>query len=103
MPALDRVQSTFGGPEFEIVAINLDTRNVDKPRAWLADNGVRNLAYYADPDGRVLPALQKTTGVVGLPTSFLVDPAGCQVAVLKGPADWASEDAARLLRAALGR
>jgi thiol-disulfide isomerase/thioredoxin len=103
MPALDRMQSTFGGPEFEIVAINLDTRNVDKPRAWLADNGVRNLAYYADPDGRVLPALQKTTGVVGLPTSFLVDPAGCQVAVLKGPADWASEDAARLLRAALGR
>jgi thiol-disulfide isomerase/thioredoxin len=103
MPALDRLQSTLGGPEFEVVAINLDTRNVEKPRAWLADNGVRSLSYYADPEGRVLPALQKSIGVVGLPTSILVDARGCQIATLKGPADWASEDATRLLRAALGR
>lgn len=102
MPALDRLQRSLGGADFAVVAISLDTRNADKPRSWLQENGIRALAYYADPDGRVLPAL-RSRDVTGLPTSLLVDPAGCQIGVLKGPAEWASEDALRLVRAALGR
>lgn len=103
MPALDRLQASLGGADFRVVAINLDTRNTDKPRAWLEENGIRSLAYYADPEGRVLPALRLSREVVGLPTSLLIDPAGCQIGILKGPADWAGEDALRLIRAALGR
>ena len=52
MPALDKLQAEFGGPDFEVVAINVDTRNRDKPKAWLQENGIRNLAYHADPDGQ---------------------------------------------------
>jgi len=48
MPALDRLQAEFGGPDFQVVAINVDTRNPDKPKAWLRENGIGNLAYYAD-------------------------------------------------------
>jgi len=48
MPALDRLQAEFGGPDFQVVAINVDTRNPDKPKAWLQENGIGNLAYYAD-------------------------------------------------------
>lgn len=103
MPALDRLQTALGGPDFAVVALNLDTRNPERPRAWLKENGVTNLAYYADPAGRALPALQREGEVLGLPTSLLVDPSGCAVAVLRGPAEWASEDALRLVRAALGR
>ena len=33
----------------------------------------------------------------------LIDPQGCELASLSGPAEWASEDALRLVRAALGR
>src|SRR5215217_6900736 len=47
MPALDKVQAELGGPDFEVVAINVDTRNPDKPKAWLQENGIRSLAYYA--------------------------------------------------------
>jgi thiol-disulfide isomerase/thioredoxin len=35
MPALDRLQGELGGRDFEVVAVNIDTRNLDKPRTWL--------------------------------------------------------------------
>jgi thiol-disulfide isomerase/thioredoxin len=101
MPALDKLQAELGGPRFEVVAINVDTRNADKPKGWLAENKISNLAYYADPSGDILQVLQKSGHVVGLPTTFLVDASGCEVALLKGPADWASADALKFIKAAL--
>jgi thiol-disulfide isomerase/thioredoxin len=103
MPALDKLQAELGGEDFQVVAINVDTRNPDKPKAWLQENGIRNLAYHADPAGKLLQVLQKSGHVVGLPTTFVVDPAGCEIAILKGPAEWASPDALAFMRAALGR
>jgi len=103
MPALDRLQAELGGGEFEVVAINVDTRNLEKPKTWLKDAGIARLAYYADPQGKVLQVLQRSGHVVGLPTTLILDAHGCEIAVLKGPADWASDDALRLVRAALGR
>ena len=103
MPALDRLQGALGGPDFAVVAINLDTRNVDKPPLWMTENGIAKLAYYADPGGRVLPAIQRDTGSTGLPTTMLIDAAGCTIGVMKGPAEWSSQDGLALIRAALGR
>lgn len=103
MPALDRLQAAMGGDAFAVVAVNVETRNLDKPPLWLKENGITHLAYYGDPGGRVLPAVQKATGSAGLPTTLLVDGEGCEIGVMKGPADWGSEDAQRLVRAALGR
>lgn len=103
MPALDRLQAAFDAKDFHVVAINLDTRNLETPPLWLKENGIRALAYYADPTGRVLPVLQKETGTLGLPTTILVDAGGCTLGIMKGPADWASEDAKRLIAAAIGR
>ena len=103
MPALDRLQAELGGPDFQVVAINVDTRNSEKPKAWLQENGIRNLAYHADPEGKLLQVLQKSGHVVGLPTTFVVDASGCEVALLKGPAEWASSDAVAFMKAALNR
>ncbi|NEU14223.1 TlpA family protein disulfide reductase [Methylobacterium sp. BTF04] len=103
MPALDRLQAEMGGPDFTVVAINVDTRNLDKPPHWLKENGIGRLAYYSDPGGRVLPAIQKDTGSLGLPTTMLVDSRGCTLGVMKGPADWGSADGKNLIAAALGR
>jgi len=102
MPALDRLQAALGGDRFEVVAINVETRNLDRPPAWLKAAGIVNLKAYRDPDGRVLPVLQQETGSPGLPTTLLIDGQGCQIGVMKGPADWASEDGRRLIGAALG-
>ncbi len=103
MPALDRLQAELGRQDFQVVAINVDTRNPEKPKAWLQDNGIHNLTYYADPGGKLLQVLQRSGHVVGLPTTLLVDPAGCELALLKGPAEWASPDALAFVRGALGR
>jgi len=103
MPALDKLQAELGGPDFQVVAINVDTRNREKPKAWLQENGITNLAYHADPEGKLLQVLQKSGHVVGLPTTFVVDASGCEIALLKGPAEWASPDAVAFMKAALNR
>jgi thiol-disulfide isomerase/thioredoxin len=103
MPALDRLQAELGGDAFEVVAINVDTRNPEKPKAWLKENGIGNLAYYADPTGGLMQVLQRSGHVVGLPTTVLIDATGCEIGLMKGPAEWASPDALALVRGALGR
>jgi thiol-disulfide isomerase/thioredoxin len=103
MPALDKLQASLGGPDFEVVAVNVDTRDPGKARAWLAQNGIRNLAYYAEPEGKLLQVLQRSGHLVGLPTTLLIDRSGCEIAVLKGPAEWATPEATALIRTALER
>ena len=36
-----------------------------------------------------------------MPTSVLIDGRGCEIATIAGPADWASDDAIKLISAAL--
>jgi thiol-disulfide isomerase/thioredoxin len=103
MPALDALESKLGGPQFEVVSINIDTRDTDKPRAWLKDVGIGRLGYYADPSAKVFQDLKIVGRAAGMPTTILVDPAGCEIGTVAGPAEWASEDALRLISAALAR
>ncbi|WP_342149265.1 thiol:disulfide interchange protein TlpA [Methylorubrum sp. SB2] len=102
MPALDRLQAELGGDRFQVVAINVETRNLDKPPAWFKANGITGLTYYGDPEGKVLPALQSAAGSTGLPTTALIDAKGCMLGVMKGPAEWSGEEGKRLIRSALG-
>jgi thiol-disulfide isomerase/thioredoxin len=101
MPALEALQGKLGGPGFEVVAVNIDTRDADKPRAWLKEVGIDRLAYYADPTAKVFQDLKIMGRAAGMPTTLLVDPAGCELGTVAGPAEWASEDAVKLVTAAL--
>ncbi len=100
MPALDELEAKLGGPDFSVIAINIDTGDREKPKKFLNDIGIKKLAYYEDPQAGVFQELKRSGGVVGLPTSILVDRKGCELGVLSGPAEWASEDALALIRAA---
>jgi thiol-disulfide isomerase/thioredoxin len=102
MPALDALEGRLGSPRFEVVAVNIDTRDPGKPHAWLDEVGVKRLAYYADPSARVFQDLKLIGRAFGLPTTLLIDPAGCEIATVAGPADWSSEDGMALVRTALG-
>jgi thiol-disulfide isomerase/thioredoxin len=99
-PALDRLQGEAGTPSFEVVAVNIDTARLERPKAFLNESGVKNLAFYADSSGKTFQALQQSGKLVGLPTSFLVGPDGCEIGVLAGPAKWDGADATALIRAA---
>ncbi|WP_229266702.1 TlpA disulfide reductase family protein [Leptospira sp. severe_002] len=101
MPALDALQGKLGGPDFEVVTVNIDTRDVDKPKAWLKDVNVSKLTYYADNTAKVFQDLKEVGKAFGMPTTILVDKAGCEVATLAGPAEWASDDAVKLVGAAI--
>jgi thiol-disulfide isomerase/thioredoxin len=103
MPALDALQSRLGGADFEVVSINIDTRDVEKPRTWLKEVGIAKLGYYADNSAKVFQDLKAVGKAFGMPTTLLVDRNGCELATLAGPAEWASDDAVTLVTAALGR
>jgi thiol-disulfide isomerase/thioredoxin len=103
MPALDALQAAKGGSGFEVVAINVDTGDDAKPRKFLADIGVKTLAYYRDASMGAFNTLRERSLALGLPVTLLVDPQGCLIAGMNGPADWSGPDAARLVDAALGR
>jgi thiol-disulfide isomerase/thioredoxin len=101
MPALEALQSKLGGSNFDVVAINIDTRDTEKPKAWLKEVGIQKLGYYADPNAKVFQDLKAVGRAFGMPTTLLIDRNGCELGTIAGPAEWASDDAVKLIEAAL--
>jgi len=103
MPALDALQQKLGGSDFQVVAVNIDTRDPDKPKAFLKELGIDKLAYYADPTAKTFQDLKAIGRAFGMPTTMLVDRQGCEIGTIAGPAEWAGDDAVKLIQAALGK
>jgi len=101
MPALDSLQTKLGGPDFEVVAVNIDTRDPDKPKNFLKEAHLTRLGYFTDQKAKVFQDLKSIGRALGMPTSVLVDGQGCEIATIAGPADWASDDAVKLISATL--
>src|SRR3984885_1306679 len=103
MPALDRLQTKLGGPNFEVVAVNIDTRDPEKPKSFLKDANLTRLGYFTDQKAKVFQDLKSIGRALGMPTSVLVDGQGCEIATIAGPAEWSSDDAVKLITAAIKR
>lgn len=103
MPTLDALEGELGGKNFQVVAVNIDTRDPDKPKQFLNGIGVSKLAYYADPSAKSFQDLKAIGRAFGMPTTMLIDPQGCEIGTIAGPAEWASRDALKLIKAALGK
>ena len=101
MPALDNLQAKLGGEEFQVVAINIDTRDPAKPKAFLNDARLTRLDYFTDPSAKAFQELKAVGRAVGMPTSVLMDGKGCEIATIAGPAEWDSDDAVKLITAAV--
>jgi thiol-disulfide isomerase/thioredoxin len=102
MPALDKLEADLGGANFEVVAVNIDTRDPEKPLTFLKDVGIKHLAYYSDQSAKVYESLKTAGKAFGMPTTVLVDRAGCEIGNMAGPAEWASADGVKLVSAAVG-
>jgi thiol-disulfide isomerase/thioredoxin len=102
MPALDGLEAELGGPNFEVVAVNIDTRDAQKPRAFLKETGVEHLAYYSDQSAKVFQDLKMAGKAFGMPTTLLIDPFGCEIGDMAGPASWSSAEGIKLVSAAIG-
>lgn len=103
MPALDALQARLGSNDFEVVAVNIDTRDLDKPKTFYKDTDLRNLAFFSDNKAKVFQDLKSIGRALGMPTTVLIDPEGCEIGSLAGPAEWGGDDAIRLISAALGK
>jgi thiol-disulfide isomerase/thioredoxin len=101
MPALDSLQTKLGGPNFEVVAVNIDTRDPEKPKNFLKDAHLARLDFFSDPKAKVFQELKAVGRALGMPTSVLVDGQGCEIATIAGPAEWGSDDAVKLITAAV--
>lgn len=99
MPALDKLKAEFSGKDFEVVALNIDKGGPEKPKRFLADAGIKSLALIHDKDGKAFAGLK----IVGMPTTLLIGRDGREIGRLVGPAEWDSEDAKALIKAAIGK
>ena len=78
MPQLSKLQLQMGGKDFEVLTIATG----------------RNLPLYRDPKQE----LARNMGVLGLPTSIIIDRNGYEIARLLGDADWHSDSAIEIIK-----
>ena len=97
MPTLDKLEAAFGGKDFEVVAVNIDRGGGDKPKSFLAETGATHLSLYTDPTGKLFSVVK----AVGMPTTLLIDREGREIGRLVGAADWDSQEALALIKAAI--
>ena len=102
MPALAELQSELGDDNFKVLAINIDTGDVAKPKAFLDEIGVANLGLYRDASMGVFNTLKKESLAFGLPVTLMVGKDGCMLGAMNGPAEWASADAKALVEGLKG-
>jgi thiol-disulfide isomerase/thioredoxin len=101
MPALNGLQAKLAGPNFQVVAINIDTRDPEKPKDFLKAANLTHLGYFYDQNAKVFQDLKSIGRALGMPTSVLVDGQGCEIGTIAGPAQWDSDDAVKLIQAAV--
>src|ERR1700688_1644158 len=92
MAALASRQRRLAGPDCEGVAVNIDTRDPDKPKNFLKDAKLTRLGYFTDPKAKVFQDLKSIGRALGMPTSVLIDGAGCEIATIARPAESDSDD-----------
>lgn len=97
MPELDKLQAELGSDKFQVVPINIDTSRLERPKKFFDETGVKALTLYADPKANIFFELKQAGKALGLPVTMLVDPEGCQIGLMNGPAAWHSADAKALV------
>lgn len=94
MPALDRLQSNLGGPDFEVVPVSIDRGGREVVAKFYAENGLHNLPIYLDTSRQVFPTLR----AVGLPTTLIINRGGYEISRIIGPLEWDAPEIAEFLQ-----
>lgn len=93
IPALDRLQSKFGGRGLEVAPVSIDLKGLPAVDAFYAKLKIEHLRKYLD-DTR---ESAKTLGLNGVPSTLLLDRNGHEVWRVERPMDWDGEPIAELL------
>jgi thiol-disulfide isomerase/thioredoxin len=93
MPALDRLETKLGGPDFEVVALSIDRQGLAAVQPFFKEFRLKALHIYLDQSGKAAVALN----VPGIPTTLLIDHDGREIARKIGPAEWDSPKVLQVL------
>jgi thiol-disulfide isomerase/thioredoxin len=99
MPMLDALNRDLGGEDFAVVLVAVGRNPPPAIEKFFAEAGIETLETLRDPQQRLSAGL----GVMGLPSTILLNPEGAEIARMQGEADWASPEAVAFLKAAIGR
>ena len=94
MPALDDLAALVGKDGIVVLPVSSDHGGAPVVERFYAERGIKHLPVMLDPQSNVAHAM----GVRGIPTTFLIDKAGNELASLEGSADWSSPDAVTVVR-----
>jgi thiol-disulfide isomerase/thioredoxin len=94
LPTLDKLEGEMGGDRFQVVAVSVDVRGMEKVGPFWKEKGLTHLAIRLDQRGAMMRAFKTR----GLPTTFLIDASGQVRGYLEGGADWSSPEAKALIR-----
>ena len=86
MPSLNSLASRFSTKHLKIVPISVDVSGALSVRQFFTKFGLNKLSIYVDPSTNAMHAL----GVVGLPTTVLINRDGLEIGRRVGPAQWDS-------------
>jgi thiol-disulfide isomerase/thioredoxin len=93
MPMLSELQTEFGGDDFEVLTLATGRNAVPAIESFFDEIGVTNLPTHRDPGQKVA----RDMGVLGLPITVILDPAGREVARMQGDAHWSSASAKAMI------
>jgi thiol-disulfide isomerase/thioredoxin len=98
MPTLSALQDDMGSEAFRVITIATGRNDPIAMEQFFAEISVSNLPLFRDPT----QTLARDMGVLGLPITIILDPAGMEIARLQGDADWNSESARAIIAALTG-
>jgi thiol-disulfide isomerase/thioredoxin len=94
MPSLDRLSAALEDAPVQVLAIASERGGMRKAPAFMKEIGARNLVGYAD-ESLELP---REVGLLGMPTTLILDPRGREIARYQGDAVWDDPKAVALIR-----
>ena len=94
MPTLQALDTAMGD-DFSVITVATGRNSVEAIDKFFAEAGITTLPKLRDPKSE----LARNMGVLGLPLTVILNPAGQEVARLIGDADWNSPDAKAMLTA----
>lgn len=95
LPELDALQREAANDGVKVVAVSLDLKGWPAIDATATALGLRSLAFFHDRDR----AAARGLGIIGLPTTLVVDARGREVGRIIGAGDWASPELRRAVLA----
>lgn len=97
MPALDRLQVELADDGVQVVTLSEDRGGSEVVKRFFGKIQIGNLPGFIDVRSRVLRAF----GVVGLPTTILIDHGGMEIGRVVGAAEWDTADTVEFLKQCL--